>query len=38
MGLRLLDHFCARYRVLIATWIGMHPRVLDRIVREDPPQ
>jgi hypothetical protein len=38
MLLRLLDSFCARNRVLIATWIGMHPRVLDRLVREDSPK
>ena len=38
MALRMLDRFCARNRVLIATWIGMHPRVLDRLLREDTPR
>ena len=38
MALRLLDRFCARNRVLIATWIGTHPRVLDPLLREDTPR
>ena len=38
MALRLLDRFCAGNRVLIATWIGMHPRVLDRLPRQDAPR
>lgn len=35
---RLLDRFITGNRVLIATWIGLHPRVLDRVVREDAPR
>jgi hypothetical protein len=38
MGLRLLDLFFARNRTLIATWIGVHPRVLDRLTRQDEPR
>ena len=38
MASRLLDRFITGHRVLIATWIGMHPRVLDRLVREDTPR
>jgi hypothetical protein len=38
MALRLLDRFITGNRVLIATWIGMHPRVLDRPVHEDGPR
>jgi hypothetical protein len=35
MASRLLDRFITGHRVLIAAWLGMHPRVLDRLVRED---
>jgi hypothetical protein len=38
MASRLLDRLITRNRVLIATWLGMHPRVLDRLIREDPPR
>jgi hypothetical protein len=38
MALRLLDRLITRNRVLIATWIGMPPRVLDRLVHEDAPR
>ena len=35
MGLRLLDRFFAGNQTLIATWIGVHPQVLDRLTRPD---
>jgi len=34
----MLDCFCARTRVLIATWIGVRPRVLERLLRKDTPR
>jgi hypothetical protein len=29
--LRLLDRFFAKNRILLAHWVGVHPRVLDRL-------
>jgi hypothetical protein len=34
----MLDRICARNRVLIATWIGMHPGALERLLHEDTPR
>jgi hypothetical protein len=38
MALRLLDRFLTGNRVLIASWIGMHPGGLDRLVHQDAPR